>query len=417
MSDGYHQAFARLLSLENLEKPLKWSSPASLRASLKRIRQVLSRLGDPHTRLKYVHVTGTSGKGTVTNLIHEILLTNGAKVASYTSPHTTTYLERFKVNDKLADPNALAKTIDKVLKVHEEHIRAGGHNLSYFELSFCIAVQLFVDAKVEWCVLEVGMGGRWDATNVIPTPAVAVITNIDLDHTQFLGNSKTLIAGEKAGIIKTGSIAITGETAAEPLKVIRKEAKLKRTPLLIIPDHTHDFNQHNQDLARAVGLSLGIEPKVIDRAFKTVKPLPCRFETIQDRPIVIVDGAHNHAKIKATVSEWKRRGFKKAHVVFGCKSSKNAKKMIQELKAITKTVRITRFTQGYGQPANPAELLKFFPTSTKPQAFLEPMRALEDALKHTPKGEPILITGSLYLAGELRSHWRSEAKILRERQS
>ena len=417
MSERYFAAYNRLVSLSNLELVWSHTTKATLEVSLERMRQLLKRLGNPEKAMEYVHVTGTSGKGSVTYLLHEILRRGGEKVASYSSPHTTTFLERFRIDDKLAHPDALAHAIEDILAAHEEHMRAGHDPLTYYELSTCTAFLLFQRAGVNWCVLEVGLGGRYDATNVIPTPVVAVITNIDLDHTELLGPTKIHIAKEKAGIIKPGCLVVTGETEAGPLKVISAEAKKAKAPLLVIPNDMDDHLEHNADICRAAGLLLGASPLLIELAIESSSPLPCRLEIIQENPRVIIDGAHNGAKMRATIAHLKHMRKGKVHVIFGCKHLKDAETMTGEIANIASSVRTTRFTLGYGKPENPVKLLQRFPKKMQKRAFLFPHDALADALKTAKKSDTILITGSLYLSGELRTHWRSEKMILKDRRS
>lgn len=417
MFDRYFSAYKRLISLSNLEKTWTHASKADLEASLQRMRQFLKRLGNPEQAMRFVHVTGTSGKGSVTYILHEILRRSGEKVASYSSPHTTTYLERYRIDDKLTHPNALAHAIEDVLAAHEQHVMAGNQPLTFFELNTCTAFLLFQREGVDWCVLEVGMGGRYDATNVIPSPAVAVITNIDLDHTDFLGPTKVHIAKEKAGIIKPGCLVVTGETDPEPLKIISAEAKKQNAPMLIIPNDTGDHMEHNADICRAAGLLLGMSPLVIELAIEHTPKLPCRLEVIQEKPRVVVDGAHNAAKMRATVAHLQKMRKGDVHVIFGCKGSKDAASMAKELAKVATTVRTTRFTEGYGRPENPFKLLELFPKKIQAKAFLFPEDALNATLKIAKKSDTIVITGSLYLAGELRTHWRPEETILKERKS
>lgn len=417
MFERYHAANKKLLSLMNIEQVWKHTSKATLEASLKRVRQLLRRLGNPEQAMKFVHVTGTSGKGSVTYIMHEILRRSGEKVASYSSPHTTSYLERFRIDDRLARPDALAAAIEVVIDAHEQHVLAGHEALTMFELNACTALLLFQREGVDWCVLEVGMGGRYDATNVIPSPVVAIITNINLDHTDFLGPTKIHIAKEKAGIIKPGCLVVTGETAVGPLKVIRAEAKKRKTPLLVIPNETGDHLEHNADICRAAGLLIGMSPLVIELAIENTPRLPCRLEVIQEHPRVILDGAHNVAKMQATIAHVKRMRKGKVQVIFGCKGTKDAAAMAKELTQVADSVRATRFTEGHGAPVNPLQVLKLFPDKLQVSAYLFPHDALTDALKVAKKSDTILITGSLYLAGELRTHWRSEKQILKARKS
>lgn len=414
---SYFTAYHRLLSLANLETVKTYASQAAATLALKNVSTLLHYLGDPQKQLKFVHITGTSGKGSVTRLMHEILWRAGSKVGSYSSPHTTTYLERYRINGKLADPNKLAQAMNQVLTAYQTYLEDGHAPLNFFALNTCIAMTLFQQAKLPWCVLEVGMGGRLDSTNVIPSPVVAVITNIDLDHTQFLGPTKIHIAHEKAGIIKPGCHVITGETDPGSLDVIQTATKQQQAPLTVIANTTHNHLQHNADICRAAAQLLHIDPKITEDVIATTPSLPCRLEVIQKQPRVIIDGAHNLAKIKATVASIKRQSKTNVQVIFGCKDSKDAAGMAKALAQIARTVTTTRSTDTVKKSANPVTLLKLFPSKQRGQAYLFPHDALAACLKQAKKSDTILVTGSLYLAGELRTLWRTEAQILIEQES
>ncbi|HRH32342.1 MAG TPA: cyanophycin synthetase, partial [bacterium] len=184
-----------------------------------------------------------------------------------------------------------------------------------------------------------------------------------------------------------------------------------------IPNDTQDHREHNADICRAAGLLLGMSPLVIELALENTKSLPCRLETVQTEPCVILDGAHNAAKMNATVARVAADTKGKVHVIFGCKGVKDSLSMVQALSKIADKVSTTRYTVGYGNPENPAKLLAAFPKRLRHKAFLFPHEALADALKNAKKSDTILITGSLYLAGEIRTHWRTEKQILKDRQS
>jgi dihydrofolate synthase / folylpolyglutamate synthase len=413
----YHAAYQKLLSLSNLERTDIPRSPDSLAQSLNNVKLLLKLLNNPEQELKFVHVTGTSGKGSVTRLMHEMLYQAGAKVGSYSSPHTTTYLERYRINNRLADPDKLAKAIETVLFAYTDYLKAGHEPLNFFSLNTCIALVLCVQTKVHWCILEVGMGGRFDSTNVIPTPVIAIITNIDLDHTQSLGPTKNHIAKEKSGIIKPGCTVITGETDSVPLKVIKAEAKRQQAPLTIIPNVANNHLQHNADICRAAGRHLGIHQEIIEDCVTNTCPLPGRLEVIQTAPRVIIDGAHNVAKMAATVTYIQQHIKGKVLVIFGCKHSKDATSMADTLAKIASRVYTTRSTDTIKKSSSPFKLLNLFPTKLRGQAYLFPEDALAAALKAAKKSDTILVTGSLYLAGELRTHWRTEEQILSEQES
>lgn len=411
---SYYGAVNRLLALQNIEVPWKHNDRVSLEASCTRLRQLLGRLGNPEASMRYIHVTGTSGKSSVTHLIHEMLLADNRKVASYISPHTTTFLERFRVNDRLVAPDDLVDAVDDVLSAYQSHVSAGLSPLSFFELSTCIAFVAFANAHVEWCVLEVGLGGRWDSTNIIPHKDVAVVTNVDLDHTDVLGTTCKAIAKEKAGIIVPGCEVVTGTTRADARKVILDAAREMYTPVTLVRMPSNkDHNLHNALIAAAAAQVVGVPMDAVERALKIHKGLPCRFEIVQENPHVIIDGAHNPAKMATTVREL----GKKATVIFGCKETKDAKAMLRELIKIARIVYTTRYDHGRGNPANPATLLAIVPKKLRGQAFLFAHDARAYALARAKPTDTILITGSLYLAGEMRTHWTSEEKILRNRDS
>lgn len=423
MSSDFVQAFERLVSLGNLQLKTYTDSKEELARSMDRVRQFLLELGSPQKKLSFVHVAGTSGKGSVANYLHEILHADDRKVGTYTSPHTTSYLERFRTGELLIDPKLLTECIDEVIVVYQKQLAKHPDPMSYFELSTCLAFYAFAKAGMEWCVLETGCGGRWDATNVIQAPTVAVITNIDKDHTEILGNSLSLIAFEKAGIIKRGSTVFCGETRPALKKIFMNEAVEKATALFFIPppsakkvpDALGRHQQHNAALAEAAARELGISDDVIKKAFDETRSLPCRFETIQNEPLVILDGAHNVAKMKSTIALMQQLG-EKAHIIFGCTATKDAEAMIDLLLPIAKTITTTRFTTTARKASNPALLLSKIPKAKRANFFLDPFQALAYTQSIAQK-RSVLVTGSLYLAGELRSHWITEDQILKKRSS
>lgn len=414
---AYYDAVRRLTSLQNLEQPWKHSSPESLRDSFIRLRQLLARLGNPQNNFSFIHVTGTSGKGSVTHLIHDMLQADGRRVASYSSPHTTTLLERYAVGDKLLDPKVLVQAINIVLAAHESHVRDGKQDLTYFELTTCIAFVAFALEKVGWCVLEVGLGGRWDSTNIIKRKEVAVITNIDLDHTDVLGHTREQIAHEKAGIITGRCTIISGEHSPNIRAIISDAAEINKAHVTFVDSPNSDHRLHNTLIATVAARAVDVPINTIEQALVKHRGLPCRFEVIQNSPRVIIDGAHNEAKMQATIRALEHRKTGKTHVIFGCKGDKDAKTMLAHLIKVADVIHTTRYTVGRLSPEHPRELLRLVPKNKRGQMFLY----AEDALKHTlasaKKGDTVLITGSLYLAGELRAHWVSEDKILRTQSS
>ncbi|MCH8049318.1 hypothetical protein IH979_01235 [Patescibacteria group bacterium] len=419
----FQRTYRDLLSLTNLQLRPYTDSPKELRRSLKRTEDFLAALGEPQKKIKFVHIGGTSGKGSVANMMHEILLADHRSVGTYTSPHTTSFLERFRLNDKLIDPALLTKYLNDVIKTYEVFI-AKNSVMSFFELSTCLAMYAFGKAGAKWCVLEVGCGGRFDATNVIPKPALAIITNIAKDHTEILGNSLSEIAYEKAGIIKRSALVLCGEMRPALRKIFKDEAVKKSAALFFVPPPEKPIldkkrgshQQHNAALAVRAAQELGIEPEMIDQVLKKLRNLPCRFEIIQKSPRVILDGAHSPAKIKAVLPLIKNMKSS-VHVLFGCTATKDAREMIELLSPVAKTITTTRFHTTFRKAANPAKLLKMVTKRKRNGYFLEPFDALKHVKKLAKKTDTILITGSLFLTGELREQWITEKEILKHRSS
>ena len=419
----YFRQYERLLSLTNLVTKQHTDSKQELDASLKRTSAFLKALGSPEKKMDFIHVGGTSGKGSVTQHVHSILQEAGEAVGSYTSPHTTTYLERFHFGDGLLKPGLLAQCIDEVITVYDGFLRKHGW-LTFFELSTCIAIYAIKKAGAEYCVLEVGCGGRYDATNVIPKPAVAVITNIDKDHTEILGSTLAEIAYEKAGIIKPHGVVLCGETRPSLKTIFQKEANKQQASLFFIPPPVTKLlpkqaglaQQHNAALAMQASKELGVKVSVMKRANKNLQRLPCRFETVQQDPLVILDGAHSPAKMEATV-----RLIQTLHrpirVLFGSVHNKDVENMLRPLSRVVDRISTTRFTSTFRKAAVPSQLLKLVTPKKRGIAYLDPFDALKAELAGMAKNEILIVTGSLYLAGELRAQWISENQILKNASS
>lgn len=205
-----------------------------MKKDLTNIRILLDWLGNPHEQLRCVHVAGTNGKGTTCHLLAAALQAHGQSVAMYTSPHYKDFRERIKINAEFISEEAVVDFVGR--------LRASGLSIepSFFEITVAMAFDYFARQQPDWCIIEVGLGGRLDSTNVI-TPVLSVITNIGLDHTQFLGETLPEIAGEKGGIIKPGVPVIIGETQQETTEVFKALARANRSQL-IFADQAYDIN-------------------------------------------------------------------------------------------------------------------------------------------------------------------------------
>ena len=424
MIPQYTETYEKFLSLTNLCEKGFSDSTAELKKSLKRTEIFLDLLGSPHKKLKIIHIAGTSGKGSTAYILHQMLTEEGCNVGTYLSPHTTTFLERFEHNKKLLNVKELTNSMNALMAIYEKFLEKTGTPLSFFELSTCLSLFAFQKAGAKWCVLETGCGGRWDATNVIPTPEVAIITNIDKDHTELLGNSLSQIAYEKAGIIKKNGTVFCGEVRPKIKKVFMKEAIKNNAALFFIhPPFKNIINaehgvhqQHNASLAVAAAKELKISESVIKTVLSNLKRLPCRFETIQKSPQIILDGAHSPAKIAATVKKIKELN-KSVHLIFGCAANKDSEQMLKQLLPFVNKVTTTRFKMGMRKAAIPSALLKVVPKSKRTEAFLDHHQALTHAKEQLKKDEIIIVTGSLFLTGEMRANWVNEEAILKSSSS
>ncbi|MDA1038262.1 MAG: Mur ligase family protein, partial [bacterium] len=264
----YDNAVAFLETLPKINKDNYMESLGSDKGFyLRRLRYLLDLVGNPENFIQnYIHVGGTSGKGTVTKTLTENLLANRRKAGSYMSPHITTTTERFSVNGKLISMNSYSDLIEWIKPALHTCLVKSPYGLpSYFEIQVAIALEFFRREKCEWVVLEVGCGGEFDATNVIPQPKAAVITNIGLDHMHLLGETKAEIAETKSGIIKKGSLVFTGEKSPRLQHIIKDVANKQGATLQIVEGG-------NEELVEAVLHGLGFEKKV------SHPPLPGRFE-------------------------------------------------------------------------------------------------------------------------------------------
>ncbi len=385
---------------------------------LKRMRYFLELIDNPDREYKIIHITGTSGKGTVTNMLQEVLRAAGKKVGSFTSPFVTTTIEKFKVNDLYISPEEFVGIVE-YLKPYIEEVRKNGPYgpMSYFEVCLAIAFIYFKNKKCEWVVLEVGLGGRYDATNVIERPVITAITNIDYDHTEILGKTLNKIANDKGGIIKEGSEFFTTENRVSIIKVFKKICKEKRVKM-----HTlkvgKDYNKNNANLVTAISRRIGVKESYINYGIACAR-LQCRFEVMQDLPKVVVDGAHNKAKIKSTIDNLKKIKYKKLYLILSISQNKDHLAILKQIVPKADYFYVTKFKNDFRKSAEPKDLVdlskKYFKKETIAEIFNESSEALNYALKNADVDDLILVSGSFFLAGEVRKRWIPEEWILKHK--
>lgn len=294
---------------------------AAYKPGLERSEALAAHFGNPERRLKAIHVAGTNGKGSVSNLIAATLQSQGYRTALYTSPHLVDFRERMRIDGEMIPREDVTDFVERWLAGDYK-----GDSPSFFELTMMMAFDWFARSSVDYAVIEVGMGGRLDSTNII-TPLLSVITNISKDHTQFLGDTLAKIAGEKAGIIKPGVPVVIGEACAETEPVFRARAVEVGAPIReayreineSANDALHcslqgDYQRKNVNTARvaidALRLAgIAISDEAISRGFSDVERITGfagRWMRLSDSPLTIADTGHNEAGLSYNLAQLRR---------------------------------------------------------------------------------------------------------------
>ncbi len=428
--------------------------PRGIRFGLENTRLVLDRLGRPQDSFQVIHIAGSNGKGSTASFLDAMLRKAGHRVGLYTSPHLTHYRERFQVNGQEVDDAAIEKAVDVLLaqglevppedvtrwvvegKVTDKMQTATWYNqrgdanqfcrLTFFECTTILAALIFADLGVEVAVMECGMGGRLDATNVF-TPVVSVITPIQLEHTEWLGSTLAAIAGEKAGIIKSGIPVVSAGQDPEAGAVIVDKARQESSPLSMRGDDFDGWGSWRQASFRVgqkqygpvhLGLAgahqvenaatalaclpalttAGLE--ISDQAVGAALPRvswPARFERFGPDGEWILDGAHNPGGAQALAELLREEfGSKPVHLVFGVLGEKEAEQMLQVLEALAHKVELVFPADARGR--DPVTLKPFLKV---PHAIHDSVTAAMDHLAEHRQSE-VLVTGSLTVAGEAR---------------
>lgn len=380
---------------------------------LGRIKKILNSFNNPYKNLKIIHIAGTNGKGSTAVYLARLLESSGYKVGLYTSPHLLSYTERIAINQREITKKDLSKYLYKAIK------KSRG-SLTEFELLTVACILYFSDKKVDFAVMETGLGGRLDATNAF-SPILTIITNISYDHTQILGKSLGDIAKDKAGIIKPYIPLITAEKNKKILKIFNRFCIKNKSPLIKIQQNEYKslikhFNPNNYHMKNAV-LSLKafhymIENNLIPKKRITLHALklnniPGRFEEINRNEIhIILDGAHNEDGIKNLKKAVRLKyPHKKIILIMGALRTKSIKNMIKAIVPITDIFIATKGS--YYLFRKPEELIKCLPKNTKYIISDSIQDAYMKAKYLYNKNNIILITGSLYLIGEFKKIYKS----------
>jgi len=393
---------------------------------LERTRRLCEQLHVDADAFQIVHVAGTSGKGSTSTMIYNMLRASGKKVGIFRSPFVTTSIENIEVDGLLIAPDAFADLVDRIIPIAEQIATTTPKQTpSYSELFFAIAMQYFTDSACEWVVLETGCGGRFDYTNIVKKPRVCVLTPINRDHTDILGNTLAEIAWHKAGIIKEGVPVISTETKAEVREVFAAEALAKQTRMIYVAPKRQfttimpgAHQQWNAAAAAGVGELLGLPPQAIADGIAITR-LPARVEMMQRSPLVILDGAHSQVKMEALVESLNTfRPFGKLHLVFAAKETKTVTEVLRPIAPLADTLWMTSFQlPGFGSHSTAETAAVAATLAPHATIHVEPdcLAAVDRCIAAAKPQDCIVITGSLYLAGFVRTRWISEDAILQKR--
>ena len=401
-------------------------------------RELLSRLGNPQEGIKIIHVAGTNGKGSVCAYLNAMLLAGGKKTGLFTSPHLVRINERFQINGEDVSDEQFLDAFLKVEKAAKEYETEGEGHPSYFETLFLMGMLIFKEAGVEYLVMETGLGGRLDATNVVEKPLACIITSISRDHTEYLGDTLEAIAGEKAGIIKAGVPVIYDASQPGPAAVIAAKAKEMGSPAWPMEPSFYEMKTQSREGITFIFAYPGGEKAELaipyvakyqmmnaSLAFYTMHILqdvheipknvlaeglskikwPCRMEMAA--PGVIIDGAHNEDGIAQFVST--AGYFAKENeitILFTAVADKHYHEMIGEICEGIHPSHVVA-TQIDGSRVVPAEVLaEDFRKAGCTDVCAEPEigAAYEKALERKGSGM-LFCVGSLYLAGELKAYF------------
>lgn len=407
-----------------------------MKFGLENVRIVLRALGDPHSQFPSVLVAGSNGKGSVCAMLSRILTLHGYRAGLFTSPHLVCYEERIRIGETLISKDDFCQILTRLKKKIGELLdskQLEAHP-THFELLTCLAISFFQQRKVDLAVFEVGMGGRYDATNVV-TPQITAITTISAEHQRSLGETLREIASEKAGILKPGVPVVCGVEAPEAYQTIREKAEACHSPFVGVFDRKECFqaNRKKRDYVfdyringivysyspllpgkhqgknAAVAISLTEELtkswKKLDKE-KIIEGIETtrwdgRLEVIDRRPLIVMDGAHNVEGALALREYVEEFIDSPLVLVFAAMSDKKIEELRDILFPLAHTVILTQFP--YYRAAAPQEI-KQRSSKFQGKIKLEPdvARAVHRALKSAGKDGAVLITGSLFLVGEVK---------------
>lgn len=402
---------------------------------LSRVEKMLELLGNPQNKIKCIHIAGTNGKGSTTAMIASILKEEGYTVGMYTSPYLEEFEERIQINGVNIPKERLAELVSKIQKVSEEIVTLGFDNPTQFEIITAIMFLYFSEENVDYAIIEVGLGGRLDATNVID-PVLVVITSISYDHMNILGETIEEIAGEKCGIIKNSPV-VTYPQVEEAMKVIEEKCKEKSVQLIKTSESSiKEVIINKNDNIQNIKLEVGSELKEyklaligkhqvknamvvlnVIEAFKTlggsVKEESIkaglenvrwigRMERLNKNPMVVIDGAHNIDGIRTLKESVKEYfSYNKLILILGILGDKQVKEMVNTIGSLGEDIILT---EPHNERAESLEVMESYLKEENKNVYkiMNYREAYEKALDLANEDDLILICGSLYMVGDMR---------------
>lgn len=387
----------------NYREALAWlygTQVFGIKLGLDNTRRLFAALGDPERKLRFLHVAGTNGKGSTCAMLAATLGEAGLRCGLYTSPHLVDFRERIRIGREMITEEGVADGLARL-----RGASAGwDHAPTFFELATALAAWWFAERGADAVVWETGMGGRLDATNVV-VPEVSVITPVGLDHQQWLGGTLAEIAGEKAGIIKQGVPVVSAPQVPEAREVIETRAAALDAPLTLVDDPWESgplglAGMHQRWNAAVAMAVLDASPFPVDEGARARGLAgvvwPARFQRAGGN--LVIDGAHNPAAVEALVATWREVfGDRRARLVFGALKDKNAAELLRLLRPIADEVWLVPVASERGADVAGLALAADAAGFAKVRSS-----GLADALEEARRdGSPVLVTGSLFLAGEV----------------
>ena len=419
---SYKQALAWLYSLQRFGIKLGLENTLGLLAKLhvtlgsaRGSRVASGGPPDAAANARVFHVAGTNGKGSVCAMIDSICRVQGYRTGLFTSPHLVTFRERIRVNGEMISEDAVADGLTIIRNL----VADWDPHPTFFEVTTALALKHFSEANIDVVILETGIGGRLDATNAIQSD-VSVITQIDFDHEEWLGNTLAEIASEKAGIIKPGISVVSAPQRPDAEQVIRIRAAECKAPLQFVTEHYDrspiglrgDHQKQNAALAIAAirFATLDVDDKAIARGLVSID-WPARFQKWDER--TIIDGAHNPAAVRILAQTWREVfGDQKATLILAVLSDKNLRGICEALAPIADSVLLPSIRSE--RAALPEELAKILSALIPPLPYSITPAVGEALTLARAKPNPVLITGSLHFAGEVLAHLRGEPAAFEE---